>query len=85
MTTKDPEDRKLVGGGVTRTGGKRKDRCFRVYLQMPEDAEDEDVIDYLVDAIKEHRKKYSGAHPMAALDPESVWARRKSPDYGCGK
>ncbi len=43
-----------------RRGGKRKDRCFKVYLNMPKGFTEEDVMEFIESAVTEHRDSKIG-------------------------
>ncbi len=58
-------------------GGKRKDRCFRIYMTMPDGATEDEVMDFLEDAI------VSACHNMEGpdIDPDTVSVKRLYPLY----
>jgi hypothetical protein len=59
------------------TGGTRKtNRVFRVELTIPPDATEDDVMDYIEDAVQCWKGSYHPDHPMFDLDPDTVVCKR---------
>lgn len=62
-------------------GGVRRDRVFKVYLTMPEGAAEDEVMDYIEDAVATWKGQLHPDNPIFDLDPDSVSVRRRSPKY----
>ena len=63
-----------------RTGGRRKDRVFKVYLTIPDGVTEDQILDYIEDAVM----NFQFGHDLYAtlkIDVDSVSAKRGTPQY----
>ncbi len=64
-------------------GVARKDRCFRVYLNMPDGVLEDDMMDYIEAAVRNYRREEPEIWGnINYLDDASVRVIRFSPKYG---
>lgn len=64
-----------------RKGGARKDRVFKVYIEMPPGVPEDEVMDYIEDAIVSYRE-YEPPRRAHGFDKETVCVKRRDPKYG---
>lgn len=64
-----------------RTGGKPSRRVFKVVLQMPPGATEEDVMEYIREAVASHKDRIFRDSPMFGLDRDKVQVKRSTPKY----
>lgn len=60
--------------------GIRKDRCFKVYLEMPAGVPEDEVMDYLEDAIRCYRQ-HEPPRRAHGFDEDTVVVKRATPKY----
>lgn len=65
-----------------RKGGVRKDRVFKVCITVPDGATEDQVMDYIEDAVTSFKGGLPPEDPMFNLDPDTVSVKRVSPKYG---
>lgn len=70
------------GLGYKRTGGSKKDRCFRVLLRIPDGADEDQVMDYIENAVCGWKGGLHPDDPMTNLDCDTVLVKRRHPKYG---
>lgn len=63
------------------SGGKRKDRVFKVCLRMPDDVDEDVVMDYIEAAVCEGISHLRPDHPMHGLDVDTVTVKRNTLKY----
>ncbi len=57
-----------------RGGGKRKDRVFKVHIEVPHGVPEDEVMDMIEDAVASRSKQLG-------INPESVSVKRNFPKY----
>ena len=73
MKHKYPETRK--------SGGKRKDRIFRVYMELPPHISEDEMMDYIEDAVI-HYREHIAPIPASSFNGDTVVVRRHTKPYG---
>lgn len=66
------------GKTFKRIVGTRKVRCFKVYLEMPDQTPEDEVMDYIEDAVREY-KEYEPGRRAHGFDKDTVCVRRATP------
>jgi hypothetical protein len=61
-------------GLPVRRGGVRKDRCFRVYLEVPDGVSEDAVMDLIEEAVASHANNLR-------IDPNTITVKRHTKKY----
>ncbi len=57
-----------------RGGGKRKDRVFKIHIEIPDGVEEDKVMDMIEEAVASHSTQLG-------INPESISVKRNFPKY----